>query len=442
MTDFRIPTRFPARSGDIAVNLLRAGSDNQDRCVLRLEGRVDAERLKRTARLILDAEPILGCRFVERFWRPFWERVDDLDATEFFRVVETDDPEREIDRFLLGAIDPADGPQMRVCLVRGETDAVAFRVNHETADGGAYREFLARFLEIYNRLEADPGYVPRPNVGGSRSMTLVARRLSLADKLKVIRRLFRDGRARRKPPGNWAFPGTFAAASGPRIAVRRARPGLGERLRAFGKKAGFSINDLLIAAALRAFRTIIRPPAGTPYRLRMTADQRRWLPGGRGEAMCNMTGGYVLLLEDGAGDPFVETARRVRDRMAVLKDDYIGLGSWVGVPLLKLVPFRWLKRIAARYVARSGKRPPMPPQITNAGVLLTEGVRFGAVEVADAVIAGPMIDPPNLQLNFMTVKGELLMNVSYYASGVDPADVERLFDEVEAELAAINDQPM
>lgn len=56
-----------------------ASNDKQGRSVVTFDGHVDANRMVRAVRLTLDAEPILGCGFVERPRRLCWERRDDLD---------------------------------------------------------------------------------------------------------------------------------------------------------------------------------------------------------------------------------------------------------------------------------------------------------------------------------------------------------------------------
>ena len=62
--------------------------------VVQFPGRLDAQRLRRATRLSVDAEPILGCRFVDSWYHPYWQRRNDLDSTPgLFTLVETKDPD-------------------------------------------------------------------------------------------------------------------------------------------------------------------------------------------------------------------------------------------------------------------------------------------------------------------------------------------------------------
>ena len=68
-----IPARLPAEFQDQAVRILaglRAAGDVQT--VLVFRGSLDRDRLARAVRLMLDAEPVLGCRFDEE--EPAWVR--------------------------------------------------------------------------------------------------------------------------------------------------------------------------------------------------------------------------------------------------------------------------------------------------------------------------------------------------------------------------------
>src|SRR5947207_15718588 len=75
-----LPSRLRVVSGDYAVNALRLLGDMQVHCVLAFDRHLDERRLARALRLALDAEPVLGCRFVPGVLRSHWLRRDDLDA--------------------------------------------------------------------------------------------------------------------------------------------------------------------------------------------------------------------------------------------------------------------------------------------------------------------------------------------------------------------------
>ena len=65
-----IPNTIKAVPADTAIYLMRAAGDMQINCVVDLPGRVDEDRLGRAVRLLMDAEPVVGCRFIVNWWSP------------------------------------------------------------------------------------------------------------------------------------------------------------------------------------------------------------------------------------------------------------------------------------------------------------------------------------------------------------------------------------
>ena len=69
------PDIMPAFAHDYGNYVARYGMGNfQIQAVLRLDGRLDYNKLARAVRLSVDIEPVLGCRFIEHA-PPYWKRV-------------------------------------------------------------------------------------------------------------------------------------------------------------------------------------------------------------------------------------------------------------------------------------------------------------------------------------------------------------------------------
>ena len=100
--------------------------------------------MARAVRLTMDAEPVLGCRFVKHPWRPYWERRDDLDRLHLCSVVEPQDPESELWRFIAMPLDPYEDSQVQVRIFRSGTDTLCVRLDHLAADGAG--AILRRYL--------------------------------------------------------------------------------------------------------------------------------------------------------------------------------------------------------------------------------------------------------------------------------------------------------
>ena len=81
-----IPLRFPTNIADRLYYCMRGVNTGYFHMILSLDGRIDEKRLARAARLAADAEPLLGCRFVDHWFLPYWERRKDLGDRGFSTI--------------------------------------------------------------------------------------------------------------------------------------------------------------------------------------------------------------------------------------------------------------------------------------------------------------------------------------------------------------------
>ncbi len=73
-----IPDRFRAVICDKMSFALMSLMDYQIHFIAEFNGMLDEERLARAMRLMLDAEPVLGSRFVKHWRAPWWQREEGL----------------------------------------------------------------------------------------------------------------------------------------------------------------------------------------------------------------------------------------------------------------------------------------------------------------------------------------------------------------------------
>ncbi len=113
----QIPERFPTRSADRAL----AGMLGPVTCVIQLEMdfdyKLDEKRLERAVFLISDKVPLLGCRFVPKRFRPYFERLE----IERFKLFHLTLNQAEFEAFRNERMDFFNGPQIETCLLRYNT---------------------------------------------------------------------------------------------------------------------------------------------------------------------------------------------------------------------------------------------------------------------------------------------------------------------------------
>lgn len=91
-----IPDTMPATSQDCfnySVRYVRF-TNSTIQAVIHFMGKLDTVRLARAVKLSVDAEPVLGCKFIEREDKPFWQRLTGQDSISWCGLEEVPDREK------------------------------------------------------------------------------------------------------------------------------------------------------------------------------------------------------------------------------------------------------------------------------------------------------------------------------------------------------------
>jgi NRPS condensation-like uncharacterized protein len=432
-----IPSRFRCVFGDQAVFGMSRFFDRQLHCVISFDGRVDESRIARAVRLTLDAEPVLGCRFIERWWRPYWQRRDDLDRVELVSLVETSQPEDEILNFMVTPTDLSVHPLARCRVIRSRTDTLCIKMDHLAVDAGGAKEYAYLLASIYRRLADNPAFVPEPNVRGRRSMRQLGEQFGFMDKLKIIRRNSRDAASLYFPRAYWAFPSYSAVVAEPTYVLRHIGRDQFLAMKRLGKKYNATINDMMLAAIFRALYEIIRPKPGAVLRLTNTVDLRRYMPSGRTEALCSFSGFSYPNIGQELGTTFEDTLIKVRDDMNARKADYAGLGDFVpGMAIFKFLPFDWGLSLFRQVWGRMVTTGILPPDFTNLGAIDSGKLDFGTLKTAAVWLTAGGTFPPFFGMGLSGFSDSLTLSVGFCQTAAQREVVERFLDRIIHELPA------
>lgn len=433
-TDAMIPDRLPGEMTDRATALLGHMSVMQISLDARFPRQLDLDRLARAVELVLDAEPVLGCRFVHDRWRPWWRRLEKPVGDAF--LVAADDA--SIDSFAREPLDASLGPQLQACLHRGtDGDRLLVKVGHLAADAAATKEAVERLAEIYRRLRVEPQYVPEPNVEGSRGYAQVMRRIGTRARARIwlnhqqaAYRVLAGASATQLPmrDGPGTGPATFTVRHFDRERVAA--------LAAHGKARDASLNDMMVTALLRALCVLGDRSRPSELRLIVTADLRRHLPDGRGAGICNLSGlePVSLGIPPDLDEGFDGLLARVTAHTLARKGSWIGLNDYVGtIPLLGWLPFAWLDalfRTTKRVGSRTGR---IPPGLTNMGPIRPAVVDFDG-PATSAHLLVPPTHPPNFVAGLSGYEGTLTLSTGWFPGTAPAAFIDRFMDMVVAEL--------
>jgi len=427
-----IPKRIRSAIADRFVSYLSSICDLMIQLELEFHLRLDAERLAKAVDLALDAEPVLGCRFVRQWRRPYWER---LDQHEREPLLLTDDPE-EYESFKHASIDTHRGPQVKACLWRSPAgDRLLLKVAHVAADVGGVKEIAAIVSSVYSRLADDPAYRPEPNLKGSRGLWQVLRNVPWYAYPRIYLDFLRDTLPQIIGGGVHALP----LEDGPRTSLRFIQHLLPAdrvtQLAEYGRARQATLNDMVLAAFFRALAVEGKWDGRLRLWVTTTVDLRRWyLPSGQGSAVTNLSGFEYPSLGMKLGDDFESTLRHVCSVTRRQKQHWIGLHDWVGLLPLSIVPYDWGDRLYRKVVREVAKRRTMAlAYLTNMGAISPESVSFGA-SPRNACMLPPPGYPPYLVGGLTGYEGTLTLSAGTYAAAGDTVD--RFFSQVLSQLPA------
>jgi len=428
---------MPAYAHDYANYVARFGMGNfQIQVVMKLDGKLDFDKLSKAVRLSVDAEPVLGCKFVEND-PPYWKRIEDIDNTVFCTMEEyesSEEAEKAADEFLQSPLDMDLDPLVKLRLIRSDRqDMIIIKMNHACSDGSGVKDYVELLSHIYNCINSDKGeYVPIP---GKRSRE---------DHWKAFRTLGikypeLDMSVVEHPRTVWPFPwnkGCYKYTTP--FVIRRLPRGQVSVLSKYAKQRNATINDLIITAMYRTLFRLIKPPYGIPMDIGLTVDLRRYLPEKKAEAIRNFSGGIVLSLPRMPGETFEKTLSRVVSLMKYKKSKNPGHECATGAEKAEKLKFSMFLSFA-KFVSKISEIASQycffcSPGLSNVGIISGELIKFGDITVTEAYFLPPVVRPPCLLFVASSYNDILTLACGYYEDSVRREYLEMILDGIKNEL--------
>ncbi len=426
-----IPERFPTWMWDRFISMEGFCMNHLTiQLELTFDFKLDAPRLARAVELTLDAEPILGCRFVIHKKHPYWQRLDTADRGTFF---EPADDEDAYEAFKRRMIDSFQGPLIQACLFsEPKGDRLTLKMAHEAGDAGGMRDVTRVLSTIYNHLAVEPDYLPEPNITGSRDFHQVLRYipwhayprifLNMWSSLlpRIIKPVVHKIQLSRDMEGDPVY--VRALISEDRVT----------KLIEYCHQRDATLNDLFLSAYLRVLAFHENWDGKSQLRLLNTVNLRRYIPSGRAGGICNLSGNEWLSLGTDPGDDFGTTIDRMRALTKKCKASWIGLGDSIfSVPLIVSLPYGLLMEKSPEVIEDQINNQSIPDTFSNIGRIDLEEVTFGAPPV-DAWPLPPPNYPPIILVCLSGYQGTLSLSAGTFPAQKD--HVDKFFHSIIEEL--------
>lgn len=400
-----IPAQFKTTITDRFISSFFAGKgDVMIQAELMFGGNLDVEVLRKAFRMVLDAEPVLGCKLSIVNDIPVWKRIVTSEVENFRSFSNEDD----YNIYLNTTIDIQQGPALQGAhLGTPHGDRLLFKVAHEVTDAAGVKEIIAIVAFLYRQIKRSPGFSAVPNVTTYRSARQLARWIPKRAALRIWWNAVREvlPLVVRRTACNPML--TTCSVDKRKYHVKTLGCDMTLAIRDAGKKYGATINDMILAAFLRVLHRTSKVDNGY-LRCGISIDLKRWyLPGGKADTIANLSSVELFDIGKNPGSTFGETVRKVVAFTSGRKKNWIGLNMHTGfLNLLRGWPYSKLKSYFAKRQLVDMKEHAVFPLVTNLGEIDKKRLLFDAAPHAAHLIV-PAAFPPYFGIGISGFDGTL-----------------------------------
>lgn len=433
-----IPETFSVEFQDQVVTILTEfGTSGGVHGILYFDGALDAARVARATRLVMDAEPILGCVFEEVEGQPRWRRRGDLDEVGVSHLVETPDAEAAIHEVVAARHNPRADLLFHTRLLRqpGCGDTLLISCSHCVADGTAALELMYRLAEVYTRLGTEPNLTLEPNLTGNRHSFQWLTRFSFKERLRVLGAHLGGMRQRLFPRLSWGLlardgRGLGDAPERPCQLFHALPDATVARLEALGREHRATLNDVLLAAFCRAYQQLAQPTGRRRIEVLMPVNMRRFLPLARADSVCNLGGFIYLNIGTRLGETFAETLELITAEMKRQKRMFMGLGDQFFAKLLDRYSFAKKRKLLGKAFAKAS-HVPVSPCYSNVGVIDDARLAFDGRSPERFALAGHISRFPVFLIAMWRYRGTVTLSLGFDEADVPRERMQLLLEQVE-----------
>ena len=181
--------KFKAEALDKLTYLLWETGEQLIHFVITYDNHFNFKLLKKAMRITFDIEPILGCKFVDTFNEPYWERLENIEENEYCSLSHTENFDASLYEFVAKDYQIHSELPIQIRVFRlGSKDVICLKVSHMVTDGGGIFEYIKLLNFVYSKLLNNEAIEIIPNLE-TRSITQVLYRITLLKRIKAFRGL-------------------------------------------------------------------------------------------------------------------------------------------------------------------------------------------------------------------------------------------------------------
>ncbi|NLL51618.1 MAG: hypothetical protein GX248_02810 [Peptococcaceae bacterium] len=413
-------TSYEAEVYDLMQYFHRAVFEPSLRSVIRLEGHIDENILKKAVTLSTDTIPMIRCCFVEDQGGLYWLDKG-FTGEDMVYVVEAGcDYNEQKTKLLATSIDIYREPQLKIFILREkQADTLLFILNHMVSDGAGLKEYLYLLSDIYTKCKNGEN-IPKPPFV-SRSVKPLFSTFGPLAKIRILLAKY-DFNKHIKP----LDLGLEGEKTSPILTSLQIPPQEFALLKAWSKKNGFSLNDVIFTAFVRVLsketgQTRVVVPCPVDLRKYLAADQRK--------SITNLTSQFICDIPVKEADSFITTVSELSRQMKLQKNSTACLKPVLQFSLLSgLLPLSALPKVFNSLFT-------IPfVSFSNLGLVDSNRLRFADLNIGEMYIGGAVRYAPYFQVTATSYQGACTLACNFYGTSADKIKIDRFLNGLKEEL--------
>ena len=428
------PARIKAEMWDRMQFLFRNYYDRMIHFYLKFQSPLDFKALSKAYKYIVDRVGVLHSSFVNNPITPYWKVNYDYSEEDIIVFKQSDDPQKDAFEFLTQEISVKEKVQIKAALIRGAdgSDTLVQVLNHMCMDGPDTKEFLMLVQKAYAQIMA--GQEPDVEVkNGDRSHYQCYSLYNEEEKKKALG-LYKNV-SMVKHQIKFPYTKKDKKKDRSRILRRVIDTEKFARLKDMSKRAGVTLNDVLLVAYMRSLYRACNIPDEQNVSVPCMVDLRRHIKGGKSFGFSNHIG-FMICTAHGNSDDYAKMFADIKKQSDEAKDDpYFGLYS---LPLLNLA-YTIFPQCLAEIAIGLGYTNPYTG-MSNLGLLKETDFVFNGQTPSDLFITGAVKSIPYLQLAISTYRSQMTLTIAVKCKDEDEKALTVLIDDVVGELDKMLEQ--